>query len=606
MLTAPIPAPVRTARPSVPGSPGAEITRDRLEGAVGRRVFSALVLALPALLLGTLIFRYGVDTPWGDQWDGMAHYFERMQAGTLRLSDFFEFHSEHRIGFPRLLSFALAWLTHWNIRAELALIWLLLCLCSLNIWQLARMTGWRAGRSRSWLLLAANVLLFNPVQWENLLWGFQISFIFPLATATAACWTALLKRRALAFSLTALLCCVTTFSIASGFTSWFLVAPILFVSAETPRARAEKFFWPGWAFATAASTALYFHGFTRPSIHPSEAYALAHPWLALEFFLAYFGNPFASGNAFSAAKVAPWLGAVLVGLFAGVLIFLWRFRKNRVFAMRAWPWIGFAGIAFANAFLTTIGRAGFGISAALPARYVSFSILLPIALIFLAPICAIKIRSAKCRTSAHTALVSLAAAFAVLFLCASLHGLDRFAAFQHGRLTGKSALVFSGVLDESVALARHIHPEGAAFLPRIEILDRLGYLHPARLRSRKIAPIARPPSEETRGRLTSLIRETDGRLLASGWSVLPEQHRVGDSVLLAYENAGGEWIIFSRADVDLGVPEVSRVLQDDAYLNCGWSKSWRPGEIPEGTRRIGAWTFNVERCEAFPIGEATL
>ena len=86
---------------------------------------SLLLIAAPPLLIGLLIFRDGVDVPFWDQWDGTAPLFEKMAAGTLRFADFFAQHNEHRILFPQLIFFGLGRLTHWNVRAELFLIWFL-------------------------------------------------------------------------------------------------------------------------------------------------------------------------------------------------------------------------------------------------------------------------------------------------------------------------------------------------------------------------------------------------------------------------------------------------------------------------------------------------
>jgi hypothetical protein len=91
-------------------------------GPFGRPALTFLVLTLPALWVGWLIYRYGVDTPWGDEWDTTRLLVEKMQAGTLGLGDFFAFHNEHRIFFPRVLTFALALFTHWNVRVELLMI----------------------------------------------------------------------------------------------------------------------------------------------------------------------------------------------------------------------------------------------------------------------------------------------------------------------------------------------------------------------------------------------------------------------------------------------------------------------------------------------------
>ena len=517
----------------------------------GRPAFTFLVLALPALCLGCLIFRYGVDTPWGDQWDGMAHLFEKMQAGNLRLADFFAFHNEHRIFFPRLLSFALARLTHWNIRAEMLVIWVLLCVCSVNIWQLARATDWRDSRNAPWLLLASNILLFTPLQWENLLWGFQIGFLLPLATTTAAFWVATSGRRPLDFLGTMVLCLITTFSIASGFTSWFLTAPLLFFTQARVRSARDRIWWSVWLSVALASIFVYFHGFRQPAAHPSEWYAIQHPLGTIRFLLAYLGNPFYSRTALTPVAVVQGIGLTLLISLAVCVRYFWHWRKDRTLIAQAAPWFSLAGITLANGLLTMIGRVGFGISGATPSRYVSFAVMLPIGLIFLGMIV---LRHWQAHSSPNPKLVTVrvgaavyASALSIFLLVASIQCVTYWTGFQHIRLTGKSVLLLSRVLDEPASLKRYVHWAGPALRPRIDVLDQLGYLHPSSVRSPLIREIAASTQGEIFGELTALGRPAAGELIASGWAILPARHRPADSVLLAYENAEGEWIIFARA-----------------------------------------------------------
>ena len=157
-------------------------------------------------------------------------------------------------------------------------------------------------RARHWLLLGTNVLLFSPLQWENLLWGFQIGFFLPLATMTACLWVAPSLRRPFDFLATMVLCLISTFSIASGFASWFLTAPLLLLWNRKTRARGEKIWWLIWASVGIVSVCFYFHGFVRPAAHPSPMVAIEHPLLAVQFVLAYLGNPFCSGTAFEQAR----------------------------------------------------------------------------------------------------------------------------------------------------------------------------------------------------------------------------------------------------------------------------------------------------------------
>jgi len=59
-------------------------------GSIGK-LARLLLIAAPPLLIGWLIFRDGVDLPFG--------VFEKMATGTLRFADFFAQHNEHRIFF---------------------------------------------------------------------------------------------------------------------------------------------------------------------------------------------------------------------------------------------------------------------------------------------------------------------------------------------------------------------------------------------------------------------------------------------------------------------------------------------------------------------------
>jgi hypothetical protein len=582
---------------------------ERKNGPFGRPAFAFIVLALPALWVGWLVYRYGVDTPWGDEWDSTRLLVEKMQAGTLGLGDFFAFHNEHRIFFPRVLTFALAKLTHWNVRAELLMIWILACVCSLNLWRVAQVTGWRNSRTRHWLLLGTNVLVFSPMQWENLLWGFQIGFFLPLATMTACLWVAPLLRRPFDFVATMFLCLISTFSIASGFASWFLTAPLLLLWNGKPRARDEKTWWLTWVAVGIVSVGCYFHGFTRPAAHPGPTAAVEHPLRAIQFILAYLGTPF-SGAAPNASSIALGASAALFILFAACLLYLWRGRRDRTLLAHSLPWVSLAGWALVNAFLTMLGRLGFGSVAATQPRYVSFAIMLPIGLLFLVPLIfrhwreQSDIGANKARMGWGLAI--LATALSLLFVCGTVKSLESWARFQHSRLAGKALLLLINVVDEPLALVRNVHWDSPSLRGWTNTLDRLGYLRPALVRSRHIREIASISDPGTMGVFEEIHGNFDGEFSGSGWAILPGGHRVADGVLLTYDDDQGEPVIFALVEVGYQRPDVSQRLNDKAYLRCGWKKSWKAGQIPAASLWIRAWTFDAENCRAFEIGAASM
>ena len=573
---------------------------------VSANVLEFLVLAVPAFWLGSLIFRYGVDSPWGDQWQVIPRLVSEMQAGTLDFDDFFAFHSEHRILFPSLISFFLARLTHWNIRVELLVIWFLVSACAFNVWRIAALTGNRNTRAHLFMLFAASLLIFTPLQWENLLWGFQIGFFLPLACMTALPWVALSIRWPFNFVYALILCLVSTFSIASGFASWPLAAGLLLLANGKARSHFHLLCWFLWICVGCASVALYFHGFEQPGWHPSQAETLRHPLLALQFALIYLGFPFSTGIPANRIAVATSVGGALVVALFLALAYLWRARTDRPFLVRSAPWLALIGIALITCFLTTLGRVGFGIPAAMQSRYVSFAILLPIGLLFLVAqiIGHWRLRQpveSGLRKCALYGSVVFSAALGLLLCFATIRVLRFWPVLQHERLSGKAILLLSNILDEPGAIRRYVHPNPAV-KDWARALNRLDYLRPNPLRSSRIAEIARVAPDQVAGAFQQLSRTTTGDLIASGWAILPWKNRVADSVLLTWEDGLGDPLIFVRVDVKKQRDDVVERLGHPGYRDCGWIISLPPDQIPSGTRWIKAWALDAEDGHAFLIG----
>jgi hypothetical protein len=530
-----------------------------------------------------------------------------MRSGTLGFSDFFAFHNEHRIFFPRLVIFPLAKLTNWNVRAEVALIWVLACLCALNVSRLARVTGFGAAPSRWWLLLSANVLLFTPMQWENVLWGFQVGFFLPLAAMTALPWAACGRNRMGNFALTMALCLISTFSIASGFCSWLLCAPLLFFLGKKGKAGAEIITWAIWGAVALASVIIYFHGYKGPGLHPNQFEVLQEPLPACQFILAYLGNPFSNGTEVDHRVLAPITGAILLAALAAVAIYVWRWRKDRVLVAHTLPWMALSSITLCNGVLTMFGRLGYGIGGALQSRYISFSVLLPIALLFLGARIHQHWRNRNATTADKLRLTfgMGSAAFALLFFLGSVQSLKMWHSFQHDRLTAKAVLALRGLVDEPAAIARYLHR-----VPGVrewaDTAESLGYVRPARLTSPHLREIAGPNNGMKMGELQRTGKGNDGSMGLSGWAILPLKQRTADSVIFAYDKGDGDPIMFARANVRLPQEAVAAKLGDSIYRNCGWEFVWKRSDLPGDAKQVSAWAFDAESCRAYEIGSVQL
>src|SRR5580658_10373131 len=78
---------------------------------------------LPALIPFVAIARYGVNIPFGDEWDMAGPLFIKLAHGTLTFADIVAQHNEHRIAMTRLIVLAVGKLTHYNVKAEMFVTW---------------------------------------------------------------------------------------------------------------------------------------------------------------------------------------------------------------------------------------------------------------------------------------------------------------------------------------------------------------------------------------------------------------------------------------------------------------------------------------------------
>lgn len=148
-------------------------------------------LALFLIVVGTklwLVFLYGSPVPIMDQWDGEgATLFKPWLEGTLRVSDLFQPHNEHRIVLSRLLALGLLALNgQWDAQLEMA-VNALLCggMAVLIAVALTRLFG---PALRTLIVLVVGLWSALPYGHENTLWAFESSFYFLLFFSLVAIW----------------------------------------------------------------------------------------------------------------------------------------------------------------------------------------------------------------------------------------------------------------------------------------------------------------------------------------------------------------------------------------------------------------------------------
>lgn len=386
---------------------------------------------IPFLALCILVWRYGFDAPYMDAWE-FVPTLDRFYAGRLSFADLWHQHNEHRIFLPRTVMVLLAWLTHWNLRAELAAtlaFTLGTFVCILALW---RRTASRTDiRLLGPALLLAGLLVFSPAQYEIWLWGWllQITMNVFFVVATIVILTGRGYDRT-QFVLASLACFAATNSFAAG----LILVPV-YLGLTLWR------FWkvPGsWVYFIAASlwaillVCLYFIGLKSSAGSSRYVLELRQLPLFLPYVCAYLGAPLANWNAGMAIAI----GALGLVTFAGFLTGLIRRHVSSDLA----PCLALAAFAIGTALLTAFGRAASGPAQALSSRYIVYSTLFWIAWLGLFSLWAYKAKQKRTKTAWLATILCVAA----LLIPVYGYGLYRADELHDAFFLGRKALIGEG------------------------------------------------------------------------------------------------------------------------------------------------------------------
>jgi hypothetical protein len=531
----------------------------------------------PALWLGLLVFRYGVDVPYNDQWEELDIVQKALHGG-LTLRDLWMPHNEHRIFFPRLVFVALARLTHWNVRVELAAIVGAACVIAWNLQVLLRRT-WPA--ERYWPLAASflvNLLVFSPIQHQNWLWGFQLQFLAPIVCLTSIlalppAWSR--KRWAAAAGA---LATVSSFSLASGFLAWLASLP-LWVARATPERRLRAGL--AWCLGLGACLALYLHGYTAPRHHFEQPSVLARPGLYLITLVGMLGQPLALTFHKAWFEMAVGLGAVVVSAY-GFLVVRLAFERDRWGTSLAWACLG--AQALSSCALIALGRAGAGSGSVFASRYTTPSLYLLVSVFVLG------LLAAERRGSARWARLVGGLVLVLWAVPAGRQGRDDMENRYVLMARAKAELVLAPLFPQT-PFTNHLGVERMSVLEKGERLQELGVLRPSLRRDPSLAKVAtvRPGAC---GSIEEAYPERQRvRLLGSAW--LPRRPSVADVVLLTYRKKRTAPVVFAWAESGRSRPDLAETLDCPVCVGAGWeARFWLPASVLPV--EVEAWAYDVE------------
>lgn len=583
------------------------------------RIKQATLLALgsiPALIPLWLIYRYGINAPYLDQWfPDMAGMHARAHRQELSLWDLTVQHNEHRILLPRLIYLLVNWITHHNTRFEMFLGWLVVAATSLGIlWLIQHTLGVFAETepSRSdtrlrphvvclWFL--CNIAIFTPAQSENWLWGLGMIIFLPAMFLVAGIIAAVHPRlRRWPKTLLVILCCsAATYSYGNGVMTWPLVA---IVYATTFSKHELKVGWRSFAAIGAAfaiNLTLYLVNFSRPSHGQTNPYQ-ANITEKIHFFFLFLGNPFTATLQRSPVMIATICGAgsfFLLLTICSYFAFIRRGQLNHETRRNLVVWVAIAGYAISAASIAAILRTGFGPSQANASRYVSFPIYLSVALVplvyaFLNELRRLSVFSRRC----------IAGVMALVLIGLNAVGLPSGLAYcriwQHTREEDHGTVLLMRILPDDPQLAHAIPNDPPGSVEHALMLDEIGYLNPPLIRDPNAARIESSSDLFAEGVLVRGWQSDATTLTCVGWATLPTRHKAADTVFVTCDNDRGEPIIVAHAVMGAHWEGVIPTFDDPYYRWAGWAATIPLSRLPVGTRsmQIRAWVLDSSTGQA--------
>lgn len=259
------------------------------------------------------------------------------------------------------------------------------------------------------------------------------------------------------------------------------------------------------------------------------------------------------------------------------------------------------------AFVPFEGRGGAAV--AISSRYVTFSLFLPVGLVFLVwMIC----RDARERSWLGKASFQIPAALGTALLLLALAGLpsslSACAATEMRRREGKAALLLLHALPDDPHLTSHVCAEIDLIRTQAPLLSAIGYLHPALIAGNDAARIEADPATigGVRGALEQVGRVDAEQIGVGGWAVFPGKGAPADAVFLTYDDASHVPVIFTLAEIGRPREDVARAQGTGAALLSGWVAIFPRSRLPAtlSTANVTAWALDTDTGKAYRLDGA--
>jgi hypothetical protein len=420
---------------------------------------SWLLVLIPAALPYLYVRAFGVNVVFADAWD-MVLVFHKFFSGRLTFADLYAQHNEHRMFFPKGAELLLGLLTRYNNVAEMYVV----VSCFL-ITAVVLLVAFRREIGLPLIFFVpVALLIFSFRQYENMLFGFQISFAFTQTFGVLALYLLSSSSRgnfgAYAFAAALGSATIASFSTAQGLLVW--PAGLLGLLLGSGARPGKKVLLGLWGLVGVAEWVAYFVDYHTPRGHPPLLDALGHIGTAPGHFLTLLGS------ALFWQPEHAYEGGLVIGCLA-LAMFLATYGRG---VLRQHPfWISLLFYSLLILATITLGRSGmFGVLQATASRYTTFSVLA------VASIYALLAKMVFATTASVLRTVLLLALFGIILLSAGVSYRD---GIEVGRAqevsTERAAHVLETYGSQPDARLVALYPRPETVRSRAPFLERLGY-----------------------------------------------------------------------------------------------------------------------------------
>ncbi len=253
-----------------------------------------LLFLFPAILFSCTIYItwvYGFHFPFSDQWD-FVNGLEIFHSNKLNLTYLFAQHNEHRIFFPRVIMFFMAYFTNWNIGYEIIINFLLGFSIFLVIYKvLDNVFDFKNKPIFFGILSVANVslLFLSMIHYENWTWGWQIQiFLNILMVILGIMWLNKSEYKIEYFIFAILAGIVATFSFANGMFFW-VIGGLMILTFQKITFQQKIQYLSCWILVFVCVFSFYMWGYQSPAGLNKKAFTVDFITKYISFVIGYFG-----------------------------------------------------------------------------------------------------------------------------------------------------------------------------------------------------------------------------------------------------------------------------------------------------------------------------